>query len=383
MAKAERRRNNTSPVPRWVHAVGGHVDRHPAFWRKLANFETRVLSDELAGIRVDRPLYVCGLARSGTTIVLETLARHSQTVSHCYGDYPFVYTPFWWNWLLARMPQAKAPAQERIHRDGILVTAESPEALEEVLWMAFFNHLHDPWTDNRLTGETKNAAFERFYTEHIRKLLKVRGGSRYLSKGNYNLTRIPYLLTVFPDARFVVPVRDPVWHIASLAKQHRLFCAAERETPSLLEHMRRVGHFEFGLDWRPVNPGGEPAMTRILGLWQSGDYLRAWAAYWALLHGYIDELARACPSVLTIRYEDLCAEPHGAVGRLLDHCGLSAEPEVSTFAATLRMPSYYRPQFSQDELRVIAEETAEVAARFGYATPQQPGRRATARGSMD
>lgn len=364
-----KQRQDASPVPGWVHAVGGHVARHKGFWRKLANLETRVLSDEFADIRIDRPVYVCGLARSGTTIILETLARHARTVSHRYGDYPFVYTPFWWNWLLARIPRAKEVPQERIHRDGIVVTAASPEALEEVLWMAFFDHLHDPRADNRLTAETTNAAFERFYAEHIRKLLMVRKGSRYVSKGNYTLTRIPYLLRVFPNARFIVPVRDPVWHVASLMKQHRLFCAAERETPALLDHMRRVGHFEFGLDWRPVNPGAGEAMERILDLWDAGEEVRAWAAYWALIHVYIHELAATSAAVHVVRYEDLCARPRETVARLLEHCGLSADPAVTACADTLRAPDYYRPKFSEKDLSLIVEETATIAARFGYVAP--------------
>ena len=89
-----------------------------------------------------------------------------------------------------------------------------------------------------LDAATSNPAFERFYADHLKKILLVRGGQRYLSKGNYNLTRFAYLRKLFPDARFIVPVRDPRWHIASLMKQHRLFCAEERRDPRILKHMR-------------------------------------------------------------------------------------------------------------------------------------------------
>ncbi|MFP3943701.1 MAG: sulfotransferase [Alphaproteobacteria bacterium] len=367
MAGGKRLADNDVPVPLWVRAIGGHVSRHPGFWRRLANLETRVLADELAEVAIDRPVYVCGLARSGTTILLETLSRHSRTASHCYGDYPFTFTPFWWNWLLARMPQEKTAPQERIHKDGILVTAESPEALEESLWMAFFPHLHDPHADNRLTEDTENPVFERFYRAHIRKLLLARGRSRYLAKGNYNLTRIPWLLKLFPDARFVVPVRDPVWHIASLMKQHRLFCDAERKTPALLDHMRRVGHFEFGLDWRPVNPGDTAGMQRVLDLWNSGQEVRGWAAYWALIHRYVAAVAEVIPAVHLVRYEDLCTRPNECVAAMLKHCGLEAETAVMDFAGTLHAPGYYRPEFSATDLAVIAEETEEIAGRLGVA----------------
>src|SRR3546814_12886608 len=97
--------------------------------------------------------------------------------------------------------------------------------------------------------------------------LWVRRRPRYLSKANYNVTRMEYLLKLFPDARFVLPLRDPAAHIASLMKQQRLFCEGERRHPAALEHMRRIGHFEFGIDRRPINVGvgatGRSAERRV------------------------------------------------------------------------------------------------------------------------
>src|SRR3546814_13405511 len=77
-------------------------------------------------------------------------------------------------------------------------------------------------------AETDCPEFERFFRDHLRKLLWVRRRPRYLSKANYSVTRMAYLLTLFPDARFVLPLRDPAAHIASLVKQPRLFCQGAR-----------------------------------------------------------------------------------------------------------------------------------------------------------
>src|SRR4029077_17446890 len=96
-------------------------------------------------------------------------------------------------------------AAQRTHRDGIFVTPESPEAMEEVLWMAFFPQIHKPEACNVLDRNTSNPSFEQFYRDHLRKLLLVRGGKRYVSKANYNVTRLEYLHRLFPDARFVIP----------------------------------------------------------------------------------------------------------------------------------------------------------------------------------
>src|SRR5690606_4177504 len=253
----------------WTDRLGGLLERYPRLWTRLGDLETRLVADRLDIITVDRPIYVTGLARSGTTVLLELLALHPDTVAHRYRDFPLVLTPWAWNWFVDRAGRGEAVARERAHRDRITVTSESPEAFEEVIWMTFFPDIHDPDRDASFDRDTSHPAFEAFYRDHIRKLLALRGGSRYLAKGNYNVTRLPYLRKLFPDARFVVPIREPQWHIASLMMQHRLFAAAEREDERVLRHMRRSGHFEFGLGRRPINVGnGAAEVTR---LWAEGE----------------------------------------------------------------------------------------------------------------
>jgi hypothetical protein len=221
-----------------------------------------------------------GLARAGSTILLEWLGRHPDCATHRYKDYPLVHIPYWWNAFLSRTPQRSAGPAERAHADRILITPESPEAFEEVLWMSFFPGLHSPEHSNVIDGGIRHPHFESFYRDHIRKLLLVRGGRRYLSKANYHVTRLEYLQLLFTDARFVIPVREPVWHIASLMKQHRLFCEQEAANVKALAHMQRVGHYEFGLDRRPINPGDDARTAEIRELREPvglrTDRLRRW-----------------------------------------------------------------------------------------------------------
>src|SRR3546814_7117987 len=98
---------------------------------------------EIEPTTIDRPIFIAGLARAGTTILLESLERHPDTVTHRYRDFPMVLTPVFWNRLLDRIPRRPATPPERAHRDGISVTAESTAAFEEILWTAVFSILHD------------------------------------------------------------------------------------------------------------------------------------------------------------------------------------------------------------------------------------------------
>ncbi len=349
------------------------ICEHPGVWRRVSNFATSVLHDELADINIRKPVWVTGLARSGSTLLLEILARTPGVVSHTYKDFPAVFTPYLWNRLLGYMTTAEAKPAERAHRDGIKVTHDSPEAMEEPLWMAFFEDAHDPKSSD-VVKPGSNPEFAAFFRDHIRKLLAVREGRRYLAKANYNLTRMEYLLDVFPDARFVVPVRDPVMHIASLRKQHRLFTRGQRANQRARQHLRRVGHFEFGLDRRPINPGDRTRVREIQALWREGDDVRGWARYWAMLYDYALDRMAANPGLdraaRITRFENLCAAPQAELESVFRHCELRPTEEyLRKSAARIRPPRYYEPDFTPAELAAIREETRDTVARLDQISP--------------
>lgn len=353
-------------VPLLTHWLSGCVERFKPWWVRLGNLESATLREQLEAIPIDRPVYVAGIARAGTTIVLELLSRHPDVATHKYRDFPGQFVPAWWNRGQGSQP---APLAERAHGDRLQVSIDSPEAMEEALWMAFFADLHRPEVSSVLDRTTSNPRFEQFYRDHLKKLLLVRERSRYVAKGNYNLTRFAYLQKLFHDARFVVVIRNPCDHIVSLIRQQRLFSAGESAYPRALAHMRRVGHFEFGLDRRAICIGDGKA-AEVMQLWQQGEEVRGLARYWASIYGWLaeqlaaDEQLQAATRVL--RYEDLCAEPAEEVNSLLGHCQLNPAEEIDDFVHQIAAPSYYAPDFTPREEAIILEETAEVAEQFGY-----------------
>ena len=361
-------------VPGWIDLLGRMVGRAPGLWRRLGDLETRMLADELEGIGVDRPVHVAGLARAGTTVLLELLAGLPGVATHRYRDFPpGVYAPVLWDRAFSRVYKGGAAPAERAHQDRVMVTPDSPEALEEVLWAHFHPGLHEAGGGSRVLGpEASNPAFERFYRDHLRKLLLVRRGTRYLAKGNYNLTRLGYIRRLFPDARFLVPVRDPLWHVASLMKQHALFRAAERRDPRVLAHMRRAGHHEFGLGRRAVDVG-DGAAAGVEALWARGEEARGWARHWNSLYRLVARQRAADPgglgeAAMVVRYEDLCARPRETLEAVLAHARLDPPPPAAldAMAARLSAPAYYAPGFADAERRAIDEETREARRLVGY-----------------
>lgn len=344
------------------------ICEHPRLWQRIGNIETSIIADELDAVSIEKPVWVTGLARSGSTLLLEILAGVPGVTSQTYKDFPPVYTPYAWNSLLRYMKSDAAAAAERAHRDGIMVTLDSPEAMEEPLWMGFFTDAHDPSVSN-VIAPGSHPVFAEFLRNHIRKLLAVRNGTRYLAKANYQLTRMEYLLDAFPDARFIVPVRDPVSHIASLMKQHDLFCRGQSVNERARKHLGRVGHFEFGLDRTPVNTGDSATTRAILELWAQGDEVRGWARYWAQLYRYAADRISASPALAqaakVIDFADLCAAPAARLQEIFAHCEYEpGEEYLNTQAARIKAPGYYQPDFSDTELAVIEEETAAVVTQL-------------------
>jgi len=335
----------------------------------LAGLETKSLKGRLSQIQIDRPIFVTGLARAGTTILLELISQNKGVASYRYKDFPLVMLPYWWGKFLGMSAKGDHQAVERSHADGLQVTPESPEAMEEILWKHFFSDCHDPTVRNVLDQTRRASDFDTFYTETIRKLLLSRGAHRYLAKNNYNITRLDYLNSLFPDARFVVPVREPVHHIASLMKQHRLLCEEENRDKRVLAYMRRSGHYEFGLDRRPLNLTSNDKTLEIQELWRKGRDVEAWAKYWRDVHTYLANLLETNKTVaectLVVSYEKLCRSPKETLDRLYSHVELMPDTTLlEVQQKRLHLPTYYKPDFSENDLELIKAETVDIHARI-------------------
>jgi hypothetical protein len=350
------------------HLMGGFVSGFPSLFNRLGTWETAWAFEHIEKFKVDRPIYISGLARSGSTILLELLSSHPETATHQYKDFPLIHIPIWWNKFLERAGQKVTQEIDRAHKDRIKITPDSPEAMEEILWMSFFNTCHDPNVNNILNEDDFIAEFDTFYKDHILKLLHAKGGSRYLSKGNYNISRIEYIFKLFPDALFLIPVRDPISHIASLMKQHKLFCELETRDGKILSYMQRAGHYEFGLDRRPINFSGD-STSKIQKYWAEGHEVRGWAVTWASAYSYIAELYEKNPTLShqmkIVCYDKLCEDPLTTLSHIYKHCQLEIEDaDIKSQAERISFPDYYQAKFSDIELDIIYKETHSILERL-------------------
>jgi hypothetical protein len=339
----------------------------PGLGPRLARWESASVREDIDALGPGRPVWICGMARSGSTVLLEMLNALPEFTSHRYSDYPWQWTPYWWNHLHARLPMPPATRMERAHRDRIEVNRESPEAFEEIFWMRFFPGRHDPAVNQVLDADTQATAFARFLDDHQRKLLAVRGATRYLAKANYHLPRLRLLHRLYPEARFVIPVREPLAQVASLVKQDALFTRLDREDSAVSAHLARIGHFEFGPHKRALNLGDGRETEAIAACFARADMAEGYARQWVVQYGHAWRRMRDDPALasacLWISHDRLCADPAAELQRLATHLDLSDSDRqalVDEWSPRLSRPDYYAPSFAERDAARIREITAPL-----------------------
>lgn len=202
----------------------------------LADLETRWHRRELAQVTPGKPVFVVGVPRAGSTMLLHLLSACPSFASHQLRDMPFPLCPLTWRPIAQRLGRTRAPV-ERAHGDGILVGPASPDALDEVAWLHASTRL--------------GADFAAFYANHRRKLIALQRrqeprAQRYLAKNNNLLGRLAAVEAVVPEAMLVVPFRAPQVQAESLRRQHARFLALHAQDRFAHASMVATGHREFG-----------------------------------------------------------------------------------------------------------------------------------------
>jgi hypothetical protein len=338
-------------------------------FKLLGDTETELLGKRLGKLTLDRPVFIAGLARSGSTMLLELFSRLPEVGTHRYRDFPMLFIPYLWNSFQQRIASSGAPI-ERPHQDRIRITKDSPEAFEEPLWMHFFPFVHDAASCHRLTPAESNPRFEQFYRDHLLKILLVRSRPRYVSKGNYNIARLEYLGQWLQDARFVIPIRHPVSHVNSLVRQHRLFTQYGQKDRRVPHYMRAAGHFEFGPQRAPISLDQETG-RRISQAWNAGEDARGYAILWQHVYEHAHQVGRESGSlakrIIFVRYEDFCANPVVTLRRLFEFCELnSGVSELLANLPPISAPDRDRDDVDPEQRDRIWSEAREVAESYGY-----------------
>ncbi len=259
---------------------------------------------------VIKPIFIAGLARSGTTAVLTNFYKTGKFRSLIYKDMPFVLMPSVWKKISASTSTNNIKT-ERAHGDGIFVNPESPEAFEEIFWRTFCHESYifeEYLSPHKIDAETQKK-FKLFVGAVLRSSENPQK-IRYLSKNNNNLLRLPFLKKAFSDSIIIVPFRNPLQQSISLMNQHRAFCQRHEKDKFSLTYMNWLAHHEFGMGHKPFRFDG---FTNELAAYRA-DEVNYWLTLWKNSYQYILDTAPRDSYFLC--YERLCENTSEELGRL-------------------------------------------------------------------
>lgn len=338
-----------------LHAAGTRLLRRSilrSLVRRLRAQDCFARHPEIAEERIEQPLVVVGMMRSGTTLVQRLLARD-----------PRFYVALGWevdepaprpgsDWLSAdpRIPDAVA-ASERMRALAPELHAIHPsdalEPEEEILFLAdaFLSHVpeascHVPHYRRWLDRQDFAPAYR-----HLRRMLQLlqwqkrRRGEpreRWLLKTPAHLGYLDTLLSEFPDARVIHVHRDPIEVIPSGASLNWTLWRM---------HADDVDPAEVGRQW----------LERM-----------AWATRRAL--AVRDRLPDEDRRFVDSRYRRVTEDPIGAVEAVYDALGLTLSREArSAMQAWLRADrSRPRPahRYSADRFGLSDEQIGAAFAPY-------------------
>ncbi len=231
----------------------------------------------------DNHIFITGLARAGTTILLNALYKSNNFASLSYADMPFVLAPNLWSKF--SFSKRDLEIKERAHGDGIKVSKQSPEAFEEVFWKTF--------------AEEDLEELEDKFIVYVCNILHKYKKERYLSKNNQNIKRVELITSIFSNAKIFIPFREPIQHSYSLLTQHKKFIEDSINDKFISKYMKWIGHTEFGPNYNPI-------YSQNL-IFKNDLEMNHWIEQWYLTYSNAFQTLKNNMNVHFISYEKLCS----------------------------------------------------------------------------
>ena len=269
--------NNYSWLEQKLHkfALSSQFMREVTF-----DFESKNISPSS---ETENHIFITGLARAGTTILLNALYKSNLFASLSYSDMPFVLAPNLWSKI--SFNKKNLELKERAHGDGIKVSTDSPEAFEEVFWKTF--------------AEDDDESEEKFRV-YVGNIVYKYKKSRYLSKNNQNIKRVELISSIFTQSKILIPFREPIQHAYSLLTQHKKFIEDAKNDKFISKYMKWIGHTEFGPNYIPIH-------NHNLNFHNDLE-INHWIEQWYLTYRDAFQSLNNKKEVYFISYEKLCSK---------------------------------------------------------------------------
>ncbi|HUB97421.1 MAG TPA: sulfotransferase [Stellaceae bacterium] len=279
------------------------------FLSNLLKFrQAEIANPEILDEKVEQPIFITGMPRSGTSFLHELLCEDpSNWAVRCWETiYPFAMT--------RRVTEDTDRRRRKVDRQLASftwiapeiaslhpITADSPQECTEITGHIFrsmrFDTTHYVPTYRHWLDSQSQLAPYRFHRRFLQHLQHGRKGGRWILKSPDHVFALDALREVYPDARFVFMHRPPLAVMPSLAR--------------LTEALRQP--FTKRLDRRQIG-------TDLAERWRQGT---------AIIASATESLERSPEPPLHFQFQEFVRDPAGAVETLYAHFGLPLADETT------------------------------------------------------
>ncbi len=290
---------------------------------------------------IDRPIFITGLGRSGTTLIHTMLSTHPQVtwLSLLCGKFPG--RPYLNRWLMSLID---VPILNIYLKHRFL-------PLENyAFWDFYFAGFSHPSRDLvasdvsvRASRSLRKVASELLTLKRNRLLIKITG-----------LPRISFLHAIFPDAKFVHVTRD-----GRAVANSRL-------------------NASFWKGWQGLNIWGGQMPEHYRQEWE--QHRRSFVALagieWKTHMDQLEAVKREFPNIdiCQVRYECFCANPIGELKRIADHCELAWDPKFETATRAFYVKNEngkWKTDLTDEQRAILEEVLGPYLVKYGYEKGQE------------
>ncbi|MHC4925564.1 MAG: sulfotransferase family protein, partial [Planctomycetota bacterium] len=275
-------------------------------------------------VTIDRPIFILGPHRSGTTLLYKLLGRHPDVAFFSDAD---------------RRLQRSPRVAHLVTRFGIW---DQPHEAQ-VFWDRFREGEDDALDAGDLSDEAR-AWFQR----RVGRVLRIKRSQRFLAKYPRLSARVGWINEMFPDALFLHLVRD--WRAVV--------------NSALGKWNRRDNHRGKG-SWYGVRiPGWREMKDDPHAVVSARQY--RWIAL--ELERRAEELGER---FMTLSYEDLCDHPVDTVRSIANWTGLEwSDSYQGTIRPRLRSRNHkWKENLDEETLGLIRAEDPKFSSRFEFERP--------------
>ncbi len=263
----------------------------------------------------EKHIFISGLARSGSTLLLNILHQNNNFCSLTYNDMPMILGLNLWSKYFKKKTKL-IKLEKRAHDDLISINIHSPEAFEEVFWKYVLKNNYI--TKNYIIDTAISDEILLEYSRFINLICIKYKKNNYLSKNNNSIFRIEKILKNFNQSFFIIPFRDPLSHAFSLMSQHNKFIKLQNEDSFVKKYMNWLGHHEFGLNHKMFmfKNNKNNFNQNSINYW-----LDIWINYYEYILGIFNNSTNK-KRIIFINYNKLCENKNNYLKNIFSKIGI-------------------------------------------------------------